>query len=338
MSEPSEPVEYPTRDTVVIGGSAGAVDALRGLLSRLPADFPAAVLAVVHRAPVEGNGTGWGLSRAGPLPVRDAVDGEPLRRGEVLVAPADRHLHVEGDHVRVVRGPHENRSRPAIDPLFRSAAVSRTTRVVAVLLSGMLDDGTAGVGAVKKCGGMVLVQDPSDAEYPEMPETALRYWKVDHVAAADDLADFLLSAVRSVAPPPHAVPQDMRAEASASLDGSDLPADHEQQLVTETCPDCGGPLSLLRLEEFRQFRCQVGHTFTDRVLLSAQRDAIERSLWIAVRSFEERARTLESLAQEEERGGGVRAALSRTRRERATESWGHAALIRGLLTDKEIGA
>lgn len=327
-----------TRDTVVIGGSAGAIDALRGLLSRLPKDFPAAVLVVVHRAPVEGTGTMWGLSRAGPLPVHEAVDGEPLRPGEVFLAPADRHLHVEGDHMRVVRGPHENRSRPAIDPLFRSAAVSRTTRVVAVLLSGMLDDGTAGVGAVKKCGGMVLVQDPSEAEYPDMLKSALRYWDVDHVAAGDELADFLLNAVRSVAPPPPEVPRDIRAEARSSLDGSDLPADHEQELVTEACPDCGGPLSLLRLGDFRQFRCQVGHVYSEVALLDGQRDAIERSLWVAVRSFEERARTLDSLADEREHGSEVQAALSQARRERAAESWKHAALIRDLLTKQEVGA
>lgn len=281
MMGPTKSAGDTARDTVVIGGSAGALGALRGLLGRLPPDFPAAVLVVLHRAPIGRTDASWGLSGACSLPVREAADGDLLRAGEVLLAPADHHLHVEGDQVRVVRGPHENRSRPAIDPLFRSTAVSRTTRVVAVLLSGMLDDGTAGVGAVKKCGGIVLVQDPSEAEYPEMPQTALRYGEVDHVAAVDDLAGLLLDIVRSVAPPAPSVPRDVSAEARASLDGSALPEDHHQHLVREACPDCGGPLSMHRLDDFRDFRCEIGHTFTEGALLAGQRDAIERSLWVA---------------------------------------------------------
>lgn len=319
------------RDLVVIGGSAGAVRALGRLVRALPEGFAASVLVALHRAPRGISRMAELVAKGGRLPARDATDGDALEPGRILVAPADRHLMVEGDVVRVVRGPRENRSRPAIDPLFRSAAVSRGSQVVGVILSGMLDDGTLGMAAIKRCGGLALVQDPDDAEYPDMPRSVLSRLEADHVAPVDAMPALLGELVGQSAPPAPEVSRELRAEVRAALDGAFIrEVDSGEPSFQGTCPDCGGPLQLGHEGGVRRYRCHVGHAFSDEALLAGQDEEVERSLWAALRSLEERARTLESMAEADWRGGRTQSASSSV--ERAAESRDHAERIRLLLT------
>ena len=194
------------RDLVVIGASAGAVPVLLELATQLPAGFPAAVLVVLHVG-AHHSVLPELLKGCGALHARHAVDGQALQPGTIEVAPPDLHLLVEGSRIRLQYGPKENHARPAIDPLFRSAALARGPRVIGVLLSGRLDDGTAGLRAIKQCGGLALVQDPDDAEHPEMPRSALACVDVDGCVPRSELAHTLLRLVaRPLAPMTAATP------------------------------------------------------------------------------------------------------------------------------------
>src|SRR5262245_54852825 len=180
------------RDIVVVGASAGGLQALQRLVSLLPADFPAAIFIVQHTGPEGGTFVPEILNRHGPLPAFTPRDKAPIAQGRIYVAPPDRHMLVENDKVRVVRGPPENRHRPAIDPLFRSAAWAYGPRVVGVILSGYLDDGTAGLWAVKSCGGIAVVQDPLDAVHPDMPRNAALEIDVDYSLPVAEIAPLLV--------------------------------------------------------------------------------------------------------------------------------------------------
>lgn len=323
--------DAPRRDLVVVGGSAGGLRALQALVHALPEDFPAVVLVALHRAPRGPSRMADLVGSAGPLPARDAVDGDELVPGRILVAPADHHLMVDGAVLRVVRGNRENRSRPAVDPLFRSAAVSYASRVVAIILSGMLDDGTLGMAAVKRCGGLTLVQDPEDAEHPGMPVSVLSHMEPDHVTAVDAMPSLLVELVRKHAPPAPEVPRELRLEVRAALDGSIGPDPQSGEgSFHGACPDCGGPPQSNREGGVRKYRGHVGHVFSDSALLAGQDEAIERALWVALHTLEERARTLESIANTDWRAGREQAASANV--ERAAESRDHAERIRQLLT------
>jgi two-component system chemotaxis response regulator CheB len=193
------------RDIIVIGASAGGVPALSTLVGRLPADFPGTVFIVQHTSPAGKSFLPQILARAGPLPVRQPEHGDPLAPGAIYVAPPDQHMLLEAERIAIVHGPRENRSRPAINVLFRSAAETFGPRVVGVLLTGMLDDGVAGLGAVKRCGGVAVVQEPAEAPFPEMPRAALADVAVDHTLPLAEIAALLgrlaRTAATSSAPP-----------------------------------------------------------------------------------------------------------------------------------------
>ena len=319
------------RDTIVIGSSAGGVKALRRLLSALPADLPATVLVVQH----QGGGAGRlaeALAHGSALGVDFARDGETLRRSRAYLAPPDRHLLVDGDRAVVTAGPRENRSRPAIDPLFRSAAATRGSRTVAVQLTGMLADGVAGLAAVRRCGGLVVVQDPDDAEFDAMPRNALSAVGADHVATLDALPGLLTRLVDEVAPVAE-VPDDIALEARLSLPGPSRPSGVERvgHPVALSCPDCGGPLWQTGEGDTATYRCHVGHALSTRVLLDAQSQSIERSLWVAVRSLSEHAATLHRLADSTGGRGAARGDMADAFRERADEALAHSDEARRFL-------
>lgn len=320
------------RDIVVIGASAGGVEALQALFATLPEDLPAAVLVVLHIPAYGGSVLPAILDRAGPLPARHAVQGESLKHGQVLVAPPDHHLVVEDGVVMLSRGPRENGHRPAIDVLFRTAARSQGARVIGVVLSGVLDDGTAGAVAIHGRGGAVLVQDPKDALYPAMPHNALEHDAPDHVVPAAQLGGVIdalcrtdIVGVESVASSLIEIEADL-----AKMDG-DVMNDPNPPGVPSgfSCPDCAGTLFEIRDGALVRYRCRVGHAWSPESLLGEQALQLDGALWMALRSLEEKAALALQLKQRaRERGNPLTAQRFE---EQAVEASRAAELIRSML-------
>lgn len=326
-------------DIVVVGASSGGVEALSRLVRRLPAGLEASVFVVLHMAPNRASALPAILAREAALPTVQAQDGEPIRRGHIYVAVPDRHLIVRPGHIALTAGPTENRVRPSVDALFRSAAVAYPGRTIGVVLTGNLDDGAAGLAAIKRCGGIAVVQDPAEAFAGSMPRAALDATKVDHVAFLDEMGPLI---ARLVAEPadgaPTPVPPDLMAEVASSFligtpiaevhaDGPDL-----KLPAPLACPECGGglmPINGTELARVARYRCHVGHTFSPRALLDALGDDMERALWVALRSLEERISLLEVLAREQEQRD--RHLSGRQYRERADELRASVRQIRDLL-------
>jgi two-component system, chemotaxis family, protein-glutamate methylesterase/glutaminase len=277
------------RDIVVIGGSAGGVEALMQICAGLPVDLPAALFVVQHISPTSKSVLPDLLSKAGPLPAKHPVDGEPIQFGTIVVAPPDFHLLLQDGRVLLRRGPQENRTRPAIDPLFRSAAVAYGPRVVGVVLTGLLDDGAAGLQAIKRCGGTCVVQDPDDAQWPDMPRRALERDNVDHVATLAEMPALLDRLSREPAGPKLPVPRSLEIEgriAAQELGTAEVPTLGQPSALS--CPVCGGVLNEVLEEGNARFRCQTGHAFTSEGLVVAQGEALERALESAARTHRDR--------------------------------------------------
>jgi two-component system chemotaxis response regulator CheB len=304
------------RDVIVVGGSAGSVEAMRALVAGLPADLPAAVLVAIHRSPDYPSLLAQVLDAAGPLPAVPAEEGQRLEHGRIHVAPADRHLLVERDHLHVRRGPRENRSRPAIDPLFRSAAASCSTRTIGVLLSGTLNDGTSGLLAIKRCGGLAVVQDPKDATFPDMPRNALAYVAVDHVLPLAGIAPLLAELAATPHPPPVEAPEEIRIEALIAAEELFVMPDQHRlgTLSPLTCPECDGSMQEIREDGLMRYRCHTGHAFTLEALRVAAGEAWERTLYGAMRAQQQQAMVAHRLAEDARRLGDERSAAEFERR------------------------
>jgi two-component system chemotaxis response regulator CheB len=287
------------RDIVVIGASAGGVHALRVLAAALPADFAAAVCVVLHVGSFKSSLPAL-LEAAGPLPVAHARSGDRLRHGRILVAPPSDHLLLEGAAVRLSHGPKEHHTRPAVDPLFRSAALSHGPRVIGVLLTGGRDDGTAGLQAIKQCGGLAVVQDPADAEDPGMPGAALQAVDVDHCVPLERIAPLLAQLVRQVAPAPAATPPPRLVhEHLAGLGGERAMEQLRQVGVPSTlvCPECQGTLWELSGVSPPRYRCHTGHGFSLYTLATVQQEATEAALWSAMRALQDKELLLRRIAE-----------------------------------------
>jgi two-component system, chemotaxis family, protein-glutamate methylesterase/glutaminase len=305
---------------VVFGGSAGAIPVLQTIVRNLSPSIPAALFVVVHLSPDSPSFLAEILQREGGPKVVQASDCAQFDMSTVYVAPPDRHLQIRDGIMRLNRGPRENRSRPAIDPLFRSAARSYGNRVIAVLLSGTLDDGVAGLQAVTHAGGKVIVLDPSDTRFPQMPENAIRYDHPDHILGSDEIAAMIERLVKEPA-----------MNANQNEDKSDVK--NLEKPSVYICPDCGGPLALVDEERgLPKFRCRVGHAYSLKALIAAQNDALESALWAAIRSLEENAelKRKAATAQFGETQHGVRL------REDAASQMEHADLLRRLVLGKLI--
>ncbi|HEY7605180.1 MAG TPA: chemotaxis protein CheB [Actinomycetes bacterium] len=325
----------PDHDIVVIGASAGGVEALAGLAASLPAGLPAAVLVVLHVPSIGSSALPDILSRHGPLPASHVKDGEPVEPGHIYIAPPDHHLLLRQGHMHLSRGPRENGHRPAVDPLFRSAAREYAARVVGVILSGALDDGTAGLLAIKSRGGIAVVQDPADAIYPGMPGNALEVVEVDHVVPVGAMGEVLARlAGEPAAQPPGPTPADLEVEVEVdefSLEA--MEGEHAGEPSGFSCPDCNGVLWGIDDGGMHRFRCRVGHAWSPEALLARQREALEAALWIALRSLEERAALARRLAgPARDRGHRLTAARFE---EQATEAQGAARVVRELLIDRD---
>jgi two-component system chemotaxis response regulator CheB len=277
-------------DIVVIGGSAGGVEAMRRVCGGLPADFSAAVFVVIHVSPTSRSILPELLSRAGRVPARHPKSGDAISPGTIYVAPPDFHMLLRPGHVILRRGPQENRTRPAIDPLFRSAAVAYRSRVIGVVLSGLLDDGSAGLIAIKSCGGLCVVQQPDDAMWPEMPRNALAQDHVDHCAPVQELPSLLSRLVRQAPGPMPPIPRHLILESSIAAQEPPTMADPPQlgRPSRLSCPQCGGVLNEVSEPGATRFRCQIGHAFTAESLVAAQDEELERALESAQRMHRER--------------------------------------------------
>lgn len=313
---------------VAIGTSAGGLDALKQLVAQLPADFAAAVLIVRHTS-ADGDVQVLvdTLNACGALTCTAALAGVTVERGQVYLAPADHHLMVGKGRLMVTKGAQENRSRPAVDPLFRSMAVSYGHRGVAVLLTGNLDDGTAGMVAVRRCGGLCVVQDPDDAAFPDMPANAMRQVDVDHCVPISQMGGLLARLVREPVGPRVAVPSDVATEARiAERVLSDLVSVNSLgDQAPFNCPGCGGVLWQVDAGKALRFRCHTGHSYTAPALLAAQSAEIEETLWVALRMFEERRNLLERMAESHS------TARSTATRQRVKDSEVHIARIKAML-------
>jgi len=288
----------PTRDIVVIGASAGGVEALQRLCAGLPADFPAAVFVTQHISPSARSVLPLLLDRAGPLPARSPRDGDPIKRGTIYVAAPDYHMLLREGTVLMRRGPNENRTRPAVNALFRSAALAYGGRVIGVVLTGLLDDGTEGLIAITAAGGTSVVQDPDEAAWPSMPRNALKRDHVSHVTKLADMGELLVRLVKEEADPTIPLPEEYRIEdRMAAQEFSIL----EPGIQTPgspshiSCPDCGGVLNQIESQDEIRFRCQVGHAFTPLGLAAAQSEELERALSIAARTHRDRIRLFEQM-------------------------------------------
>lgn len=318
---------------VVIGTSAGGLDVLDTVIGQLPARFPASLFIVQHMAPENtGDALVQRLSRHKTFSCKLAVDGEAFKNGAIYIAPPDCHLLVKARTMLVTKGARENRYRPGIDPLFRSAAVTHGPRVIGVVLTGMLDDGTAGLIAIQRCGGITVVQDPKDAEYPEMPLSAVNNLDVDHCVPAAQLGGLLATLVHQRPGKHTPVPRDIRTEAEiAERVLSDVAqVDSIGSQVPYNCPNCGGTLWGMEASDGRRYRCHTGHSFTASALLAGQTEKIEETLWTSLRMFEERKNLLNNMARRESR--------EKTKSDyakRAKDSDVHIERIRNMLRARE---
>jgi len=263
----------------------------------LPADFPATLFIVLHIAPHSPNLLPTILGKAGALPVLSPEDGAEIRPGHIYAAPSDQHLLLERDHLRVVRGPKENRHRPAIDPLFRSAAWSFGPRVVGVVLSGTLDDGAAGLWAVRTCGGVAVVQDPNDAQFPEMPTAAMSMLEVDYRLPAVEIPALLVRLARQPAGERPLIPDKFKLETEyVTMDRDINDMNKLGQPSVFTCPACRGALWEIQEGKLFRYRCHIGHAFSPDSLLDEQSEALEFALDSALRAAREKSAGLLRLA------------------------------------------
>lgn len=263
----------PKRDTIVIGASAGGVDALKKLAAGFPKDLPAAIFVILHLPPTGRSFLPQLLSEAGPLPAVEPANGDPIERGHIYLARPDYHLLVADDHVHLVRSPKEGHYRPSINVTFRSAALCCGSRVIGVVLSGALDDGTAGLWEIKARRGVAVVQDPDDALFPSMPQNAMQQVPVDFRVSVAEM------------------PQLLARLSEGEMEGKVREGPERREglgYMGLTCPECHGPLSETRRDPI-EFRCRVGHAFSTRMLLDGNASNRERKLYEAIVALEEGA-------------------------------------------------
>lgn len=294
------------RDLVVVGASSGGVEALMALLAGIPEDFAAAIFIVLHVRPDYPSQLPAILNRAGRLPVAHAVDGEPIRRGRVYVAPPGMQTYVQRGHISVQRGLAENLYRPAVDPLFRTAAHHYGVRVVGVILTGSMDDGSAGLLAVKRGGGTTIVQDPREAMFPSMPDHACQAADPEFILPLRSIAPLLVELVSEHLGDDR-LTNEVALEAAEEAPPSAAFQTSEEQgtPVNIACPDCHGTLWEIDEPGAVRFRCRVGHGFSERAILKAHGDSVERALYAALSAIDARVALLRKLATHARRSGNL---------------------------------
>lgn len=296
------PLIMTKHDIVVIGASAGGVYALRELVAALPTDFKASIFVVQHLSSTTPSYLPHILSAAGTLRAVHPVDGAPIQPGVIYLAPPDHHLLLEPNRILVKKGPKENRFRPSIDALFRSAAYAFGTRAIGVILTGLMNDGTSGMWSIKRLGGVGIIQDPDDAMYPSMPASVLEYVEVDYRVSITELGPLLVKLTQEEAPDPQLLPAEevkrMRTEIdiAAQKNAFDMGVLSMGEPTALTCPECHGALIQLKEGRLIRYRCHTGHAHTADSLLAEVSKSVENSLWSAIRGLEETIILLEQTA------------------------------------------
>jgi two-component system chemotaxis response regulator CheB len=303
------------RDLLAIGKSAGGVEALLFLAEHFPRDFPAAILITIHLAN-HPSSLDEILQRVGRLPVRFVKEGEPLQKGQIHLAPPDRHFLIINGRAVLGHGSRENNCRPAIDPMMRSVAAGCGHRAIGVLLTGTLNDGASGLWAIKQCGGITVVQDPSDAAFPDMPLNALSRLQPDHVVKLAALPKLLNSLVYQSAGSPMPVPESIKFEMEiARGEPSTVEAmDRLGRRSPLACPDCHGVMWEIDEGNLVRYRCHVGHTYTAELMSMALDESLRRGLASALRALEERRALADRLERQAQRNGQPMLAASWARR------------------------
>jgi two-component system, chemotaxis family, protein-glutamate methylesterase/glutaminase len=316
---------------IAIGGSAGGIAAIKTLCGALTPDIPAAICIVIHVGARGHNIIADIFQQRCPIPMETAVDGQKLQHGRAYVARADHHLIVEEGVIRLGRGPRENLARPAIDPLLRSAGLSYGSRAIGVVLTGMLNDGAAGLADLKRCGGVTIVQNPIEATEREMPLAALSASDVDYQTPIAELGALLNWLVVEPCGPSPPSPEDVRLEVEIAL-GHPTGTDEMNRLanpVALSCPACGGVMSQMRSAPPLRFRCQVGHAYTADSLSAEQEGSVDEAMRVALRIAEERAVLTQKMAEEARRGGLRHSAASYDRT--SAQSRRHVETLRHAL-------
>jgi two-component system, chemotaxis family, protein-glutamate methylesterase/glutaminase len=322
---------------IVIGASSGGVTALIDLIAALPKNLHAVIGIVLHVGNLHSILPEL-LTAKGELPAMHPKDGQPLLPGMVYVAPPNQHMLFTADAVRLSQGPRENYARPAIDPLFRTAALQWRERVIGVLLTGDLDDGTAGLAAIKECGGTVIVQDPDDAVEPSMPASALANVEVDRCLPLAQIASALVELVGSRPAPTARTQPERWLREQALFEGKDKMENLEAMGTPSalTCPDCGGGLWELKDTKPLRYRCHTGHGFSAGSLEGAQSEMAEHALWAGVRALHEREMLLRRLANvAQATGDTVQAEVGRKRADQVKEK---AMQLSSLIHERPSGA
>jgi two-component system, chemotaxis family, protein-glutamate methylesterase/glutaminase len=322
------------RCVIAIGASAGGVDALKQLVAALPPDLPAAVFVVLHVGPTSY--LPEILDRASPLRTTNAESGAEFKWGRIYVAPPGFHLLLHEDHMLLRRGPRENLARPAIDPLFRSAACSYGARVIGVLLSGSLSDGTAGLRAIKAAGGLAVIQDPEDAAVPDMVRSALRHVEIDHCVPVSEMGSLLARLAAEPAGETLPIPPRVRLEAAvAAQEHSTLKnEDRLGELSVFVCPECHGPLWEIEDGDMLRYRCHTGHAFTSDAMLEAQSVETDQILWSLLRAHQQRAEFARRMADREKDSDRIE--LATKLRERSKEYEADAEVIERILESRRV--
>jgi two-component system, chemotaxis family, protein-glutamate methylesterase/glutaminase len=321
---------------VVVGASAGGLNSILELAAQLTGEVDAAVFAVLHLTQLSsGDLLIQRLQRSCSFTCKFAEDGEDIRPGYFYMAVPNMHLLLKEDKIVLGKGPPENRWRPSIDVLFRSAAANYNSKVIGIVLTGLMQDGTAGMLAVKKSGGTCIVQDPDEAEYPDMPLSVLKNMKVDYCVSLHQMGTILIEKTRNGVPAEHKVPNDVKIEAQIAervvVDIDPLKELGEKSLFT--CPDCGGGLWELKEGDSIRYRCHTGHAYTEDEYAEKNKQALENTLWVALRMMEERKQLMDKMAEEENSKGWKHSAKSKE--ERAAEMAVHIERLKQILFDAE---
>ncbi|MGB8190924.1 MAG: chemotaxis protein CheB [Chitinophagaceae bacterium] len=317
---------------VVIGASAGGLNALAELVGQLQPGMGAAYFVVMHLSRKGiGNFLTHRLQQHTSMTCRVPVNGEPILEDHIYIANPNQHMLLDEKHIVIGHGPQENRWRPSIDVLFRSAAVAHNSHVIGIILTGLLDDGTSGMWAIGQCGGASIVQDPNEAEYPDMPLAVLNNMEVDYCVSLGEMGALLQRITSGRHIPPHQVPEEIKAEAEisykvvTSIDAVSQLGEHS----IFACPDCGGGLWHIANNNMTKYRCHIGHSYSEKDLMVKQTDKIESTLWVALRMMEERKRLLQKLQNDASQKGFTK--MSAGHKETAEEIEQHIDLLKKLL-------